>query len=203
MNVQAMQTTAVDGYLRFVEAPIRIAAKLIGGEETQQGTTLVIDRMDATVRRSVGRLLNNEELQADAAARLVAAEERERATKLRAAASRVSTEADREFSDAKRDAERKRADAKARAEQQEAHIEQAKSERERRIEAEERERKAAVADTKAQADRALATKEKKDRLDHLNLEADALAQQEAALDRTEEAERLKQSAAKAKAARKI
>src|SRR5687768_5524113 len=102
MNIQTMQKTAIDGYLRTVQAPIRMAAKLIGGEQTRQGSALFLDRTDASIRRAVGRLLNNDELQADATARLAAAEERERAIELRAAADRMNAQADREFTDAQR-----------------------------------------------------------------------------------------------------
>lgn len=203
MNIQTLQTTAIDRYLRTVQAPIRMAAKLIGGENTRQGSALFIDRADATVRRAVGRLLNNDELQADANARLAAAEERERAIELRAAADRKNAQADSEFTDAQREAEHKRVETKERAERQQAQIEKTKSEQEQRIEREERQRKAVVADAKTQADEALEIAEKKKRLDQLNSEAEALAAKEAALDTNEEAHRLKQSAAATKARRKL
>src|SRR3954447_7438947 len=85
MDVRNLERTVIDQWLRAVRFPIDAGAHLVpnGDKGPRSGLLLAIDRADATIRGTLGRLLNDEELQDDARRRRVAADERARAIELR------------------------------------------------------------------------------------------------------------------------
>src|SRR3954468_8931726 len=121
---------AVDGYLKLVRIPLDTAVGLLPGNGNGRGPAagLALDRADATVRTIAGTILRDSDLLHDAQRRRTAADEREKALRLRAAAQRKAQEADaklesrqdraaREFKRAERRAGAQREQAKPRREE--------------------------------------------------------------------------------------
>src|SRR4051795_3006707 len=87
---------AVDGYLKLVRIPLDSAVGLLPGNGDGRGPAagLALDRADATVRAIVGTILRDADLLRDAEGRRTAADECEKALRLRTEAQRKSQEAD-------------------------------------------------------------------------------------------------------------
>src|SRR4051794_18223415 len=200
MNLEKMQTVAVDQYLRVIETPVRMTAKLFGGQERAQIALLLIARADATVRRTVGRILHNDELEFDATRRMTAAQERERAMHLHAEAERRTAQADDDLAEARQEAEQTRQQVEARTAKQHEQIEQSKRQREQRAAEQEAERARAVREAKAASDKAIDTQAKRARLEQLDVEARALAGRGAAPTTARDAQRAGQAAQAGKSA---
>jgi hypothetical protein len=81
MDVRTIERTVIDQWLRVLRFPVDAGTHLVpnGDNGPRNGLLLAIDRADATIRGTLGRLLNDEELQDDARRRRVAADERARA----------------------------------------------------------------------------------------------------------------------------
>src|SRR5947209_4929677 len=126
--------TAVKGYLRIVRLPIDAAIGVLpGGDEgPRTGAKLVLDRADATARAIAGALLRDPALLEDAQRRRTAADERQRAIKLRGQAQRHSAEADSKLDQRQEQAERRRHQANQRATQRRERAAQGKDQRSRR-----------------------------------------------------------------------
>jgi hypothetical protein len=172
MNLRSIPRTAVGGYIKVLRWPLDRA---LGGNGK-----LAADRAEAAARDVAGTALGDDVLQADASARRAAADRRERAQTLEAAASRKSTEA----SERKRRADRERRERKqaaARAEQQ---------------------RKQAADKAAGRAEAAIDEQAKRERLEQLDREAAAQADREDALTARDEARRLAEATAAVKAERK-
>src|SRR3954453_8833450 len=84
MTLRTIQRTAIGGWLSLARLPIDTALRFAGGNAP--GVKLAVDRADATARTLLGALLGDEVLQEDADRRRTAAEERERAQRLRSEA---------------------------------------------------------------------------------------------------------------------
>lgn len=204
MNVRPIPRTALDVSLRLARVPLDTALALLPGNGTGRAATaaLVLDRAEATTRAVVGALLRDSVLTDDATQRRGAVDERERALRLRVAAERKTDHADERAEEQSEQAERRREQARERAE---ARKQQAKKKREasarnaEEIAAKRRQNsRKAAAKTSDAADK----RGRRTRLDAVKAEADALRNEEAALTKRNEAQRLRKAAGKAKAVRK-
>jgi colicin import membrane protein len=189
MDIRTIPRTALDGYLRLARKPVDAATGLLPGDGAN--ARLVVDRAEAVVRDMAGRLWRDPELQEDARRRRLAADERERAMRLRDAAEVRAEQAD---------AERRRREQAA-AEQRDRAWEQAAAEKRRAAEQAGRQ-KAAVRKAAAEAEAKVEKQARAARLEQLDDEARALAEQEKALVAADEAQRLRKAAARTKATRK-
>ena len=193
--------TAVDRYLKVVRTPVDAVLSRSESERTK-ALGLKLDRADAAARNAAGSALRDETLKDDARARREAADERERALRLRGVATEHVETADAKADDAEQEAERKRRDAAKAAERKK---QQAKKRREAAKEkaakqAAERKRSAAKEASEAKAD--AAKQGKREKLAQLEAKEAALAKKEEALTAAAESKRLEDAAAEAKSARK-
>jgi hypothetical protein len=204
MDVRNVGRTALDTWLRISRAPFDAASRLLpnGTEGPRTPAILVLDRVDATIRDTVGTLLRDDQLREDAGRRRIAADERERALELRIEAEAKKREADARLAQRHESVERQRADAEQRAEQQKRQAEREKTEREQRAKQAAAKQARAVEKAEQQKLAAAETKAKKRRLRVLDTEAGALDTEVEALTATDEAQRLRKAASAAKAARK-
>jgi len=154
------------------------------------------------MRQLAGYALLDDELREDAARRRVAADERERALRLREAVERASAEADERLADRVDQAEEHRAVAEERAERQRQEAEQRRAAEARAAAQAETRRKAANRQARAKVDEAIEEQGDEARLEQLKAEAQALEEREAALTAQDEAQRLQDAATAKKAARR-
>src|SRR3954451_3962663 len=125
MNLHTLPRLAVNGYLTAVKWPVDRVARLVGGGNgTTSGPELFVDRADAAVRDAIGRATFDSELRADAARRSAAADERERALRLRAKAQERKAEADQHLTESQQRAEQQREQAAQREQEQRRNAEQ-------------------------------------------------------------------------------
>src|SRR4051812_21688118 len=131
MDVRNLERTVIDQWLRAVRFPIDAGAHLVpnGDKGPRSGLLLAIDRADATIRETLGRLINDEELRDDARRRRVAADERARAIELRIAAQKHKAEADSELAERQERAEQLREQAARTADEREQQAEKERQER--------------------------------------------------------------------------
>ena len=204
MNVKQIPGTAVDRYLTAVKAPIDAIARRTRGDgaDTTSPAELAIDRVDATVRDLAGRLLGDTALQDDAQRRRLAASERERALRLKVEAATKTAEADQEFAERQRAAEQRRQQAEQRAREEKQRIEQETEAKEREVAKAASERKAASRKVASTVEGAVEDKAKRNRLQQLNKESEALREEEEAVEAQATAKQLSTAAGKAKATRK-
>jgi hypothetical protein len=183
--------------------PFDTVAQLLPVDQgSRDAAMLAIDRADATVRAAVGGILHDDDLRDDAFRRRAAADERERALELRGEAEEKQRIADAELAQELEGAARLREDADREGQERRRRVDEERAEQLRRA------REAAVAQEhaveQARAEElAIAEKQaKRDRLEVLDEQADALDHEVDALTATDEAQRLRDAASAAKAARK-
>jgi hypothetical protein len=200
--ISSIPRKAVDGALRLARFPADRLLKVAPETGVTATVGLAIDRADAAVRGAAGSVLSDHGLHEDAERRRAAADERERAMRLRTKAQvRVETaDARNDEKQAESVARRKRADEKARqkgaqaAEQRERLKEQAAKTATKRKQAAE-----------AKAEKAQEDAEKRGqagRLEQLEKKSDALEVKEAASRAADEARRIEETAAATKEKRK-
>ena len=196
MDIKRIPGSALDGYLNLVKRPIdAVARRSRRGDNTTSPAELLLDRVDATVRETAGRILGDETLQDDARRRRVAASERERALELKVEAELKTKQADQEFARRQRAAEDRRQSAERRAEEE-------KQAKERAVEQTAAQRKSASRKVASTVEGAVEDKADKGRLQQLQVEADALREEEKALAAQATAKNLSKAASSAKATRK-
>jgi hypothetical protein len=203
MSVRAARRTAIDYWLRAARLPLDAATHVLpAGRETRTNVVLGVDRADAAIRVTVGRLLDDDEIVADAHRRRIAAEERGRALVLRREADERQAAADSQLSRELEAAARLRDEGERNAQQRRdaADRERARREQHTRDQAEAQER---AVDATHRKTRAAETKAaKRARLELLEKQAAALDQEADALTARDEAQRLRDAAGSAKSARK-
>ncbi|MDQ1373906.1 MAG: hypothetical protein QOJ09_1244, partial [Actinomycetota bacterium] len=135
MDIKRIPGSALDGYLNFVKRPLDAVARRsrTDGASTSPAE-LLLDRVDATVRETAGRVLGDETLQDDARKRRLAAAERERALELKIEAAHQTQQADQQFAQRQREAEERRQQAERRAEEEKQRIERETQATERKVE---------------------------------------------------------------------
>jgi colicin import membrane protein len=203
MNLRTISRSAVGGYLKLLRLPwdAAFAARTSTGEN-HSGGTLALDRFEARLRGIAGRALRDDELVRDAERRRLAADERARAGRLRAAAQSRSEHADERFADRVKEAQQQRRQAAGQAAGRKKTAEQRRQAESRRIAAVESRRRRANERTAAAKQEAIEHRSKRARLQQLDEEADALAKKQDALTAKNESQRLRRAASKTKAARK-
>jgi hypothetical protein len=204
MTLRTISRSAVGGYIRLLRLPLNAAVGLRtrNGRTDTSATTLRLDRLEATLRRVAGRTLGDEELVRDADRMLIAADERERAGRLRAEAQRRSERADERLSEREEQAELQRRRAAERAASRKKQADKQRLAERRRIEKIEAQRRRANENGAARREQAIEDRSKRSRLQQLDKEADALAKKQDALAAKSESQRLRSAATKTKAARK-
>ena len=203
MEVRDVRRAAIDRWLRVARLPFDTVAHFLPADPgPRNAAMLAIDRADATVRAAVGGLLHDNDLRDDAFRRRAAADERERALELRGEAEERQRIADAELAQELEGAARLREDADREAQERRRRVDEERAEQQRRARetavAQERAVEQARADRLAVADK----KAKRERLEVLDEQADALDREVDALTATDEAQRLRDAASAAKAARK-
>jgi hypothetical protein len=195
---------ALDTYLRAVRWPIDRATALLpgNGQGPAAGAKLAVDRVDAGVRAAAGRMIGDEELVEDATRRRAAADERERALRLRGQAEQTEQEAEQRQAQREEQAEQRRRQATRRASQRRQSTEQQTEQQKRRTKTAEQRRKQANAKATAQAKEQAQSRARRARLEALEEESEALETRDDALEASDEAQRLQKAAAQAKAERK-
>ncbi|HJR26587.1 MAG TPA: hypothetical protein VJ804_14015 [Acidimicrobiales bacterium] len=163
---------------------------------------LLVDKVDAGARTIVGGLLGDEELQADGARRRAAADERVEALRLRDVAEEKKANAELRVEKAREQAKEHAGQAQREAKQAIDKVAQQAEQLEERVEqqADEAERKVEEARREELERTDKATK--RARLEAVEEKAEALDAEAAALTAADEAERLADAAASAKAERK-
>jgi hypothetical protein len=204
MSLRTISRSAIGGYFKLLRLPLDAAFALRprNRQGDSSGATIALDRMEATLRGIAGRTLGDEELVRDAERRRLAANERERARRLRSEAEKRSEQAGERLSKKAEKADHQRHRASQRATERKKQAEQSRRAETRRIAEIEARRRRASKNAAARKEEAIEDRSKRARLQQLNGEADALAKQKAALTAKNESQRLRRAATKTKAARK-
>ncbi len=202
MNMHAIPSAALGGSLKLVRLPVDAALSLGGDGRSATSVKLALDRAEATLLGVAGAALGNETVKQDARRRHEAAREREYALRLRAEASQRSSRADERVTDVQDDADRLRADAAATAESKREQAERRRQSTKSQAARATQRRKEAVEKAAARSGNAIDERAKHERLEVLDTKAQALDDKELALAAAEEAQRLSEAAAAAKASRK-
>jgi len=191
-------------WLDVARMPADVASlALPNGEDGPRAKVrLLVDKTDAAARTVLGGLLRDEELRADGLRRRVAADERTEAIRLRGAADATKAEADRRRQKAQKAAAKHKDKAKeAAVEAIEAVAEQA-DQGKARVEARATAKERLVEDERHQSLERTERDAKRDRLEAVEDRAEALDAEADALTAAQEADRLADAAAAAKAERK-
>jgi hypothetical protein len=198
----ALPRNAVDRSLRILRLPIDKTVGVFDRGGNTDSVELAIDRADAAVRRFAGCVLRDEDLQRDASARRIAADERGRALELRSAADRERRRADAELREELDTAEERREQAEARADQQRSRVERERRANSRQAAQTAEQRKAAARKAAQQTEGDVAARAKKARLSELDQKAAVLDAADDAATAAGEAQRLQRTASEVKATRK-
>jgi hypothetical protein len=204
VNVRIIPRTALTGYLRLVRLPLDSAIGLLPGNGTGAGPAagLVVDRADAIVRAIAATILNDPVLFEDAERRHAAANERERALRLRTEAQRETQEANARLAERQEETARRRQRAGQQEKEKRERAARERDEKVSRAASAERDRRVTSRQVAAQVDGAVEDLARKARLDTLDTKAEALRERDKALTAAEEARRLRDAASRRKAARK-
>lgn len=197
---------AIEGWMMAARLPLTLVTRVLPdrpqGSWARASAELAVDRAEAAVREKAGALLRDTELEADGRRRRIAVHERERAIALRTEAEDERRAADLQLVADREAAERRRTDAKRTAAQQAASVEQEKIARERLAHDAAAKQRQSVESTKAKKVAGVEKRAKRQRLDVLDDQLAELDEQATTLTTADEALRLRQAAASAKAARK-
>jgi dTMP kinase len=202
MNLRSIPRAAVGGSIKVARLPLDLTAAVIRRGTGRSGADIVVDRAEAAARGAAGTVLGDEQLKRDASRRSLAADERERADAMEAAAGAQAEVADQERRQREQAAERRRAQAAERARAKKQQAAEEREQKEKRAADAEKRRKEASERAAAQREEAIDAKAKRDRLEALETEKVALKEREEALTAADEAERLADAATRAKAKRK-
>lgn len=206
MDIRTLPRKALDRYLHTVRTPLDTAVRLLPERDGRLSTVrstveLTLDRADAAVRDVAGVVWRDDQLRDDARRRRLAADERERALRLRTAAEEHTAEADAELRRRQEQAEQRRIEADRRAGEQKQKAEQQRQAEKRQAAERTARQKAAARKAAAKVEAAVDKQAREARLDQLDQEAAALEKEEAALTAANEAQRLRKAAGRTKAAR--
>ena len=204
MSIRAIPRTAIGASIKAVRLPLDIAVSLLPGNSSgpRPNAGIALDRLEAHARDLAGAVLGDEVLREDAARRRLAADERERAVRLRTAAAQRADEADEYLAETREDAEEQREDAAERARRQRSEAKHVREQRSRDAARVERKRRAASETVRSNVDEAIDEVAAEARLKQLEREAASLDEQGDALTAEAEAQRLQDEATRRKAARK-
>jgi hypothetical protein len=199
MDLLSLPRHAVAGYIKLARLPLDTTVKLAGRGERGK---LVVDRAGAAARDVAGATLGDDELRRDAQLRRAATDERERAHDLRDAAEQRERDADERYAERKQTAAGRRRQASQRAGPKRRTAEQRHDANRSQVRKTARARKAATDRATASKQDAIDARAKRQRLSTLDRTAEALERRDAAVTAQDEAKRLGDAAARAKAKRK-
>lgn len=196
--------TAVSGWLRLVRLPADLVTTVLpdGDDGPRDRARLVVDRLDASARDLLGAALRDAALREDARRRRDAVDERSSAMQLRFEAARRQREADAQLRARQDDAASRREEAERAAAQREDEIERERAGRRQRTEETATRQRTAIEHVNRERRESAAAKAKRERLEVLEREQEALDEEADALTAADEAKRLRNAAAEQKAARK-
>jgi hypothetical protein len=199
MDLLSLPRHAVAGYIKLARLPLDTTVKLAGRGERGK---LVVDRAGAAARDVAGATLGDDELRRDAQLRRAATDERERAHDLRDAAEQRERDADERYAERKQTAAGRRRQASQRAGPKRRTAEHRHDANRSQVRKTARARKAATDRATASKQDAIDARAKRQRLSTLDRTAEALERRDAAVTAQDEAKRLGDAAARAKAKRK-
>jgi hypothetical protein len=204
MSPRTISRSAIVGCVKLLRLPwdATVTMRTRNGGKNLSQTTIALDRLEARVLGIAGRTLRDDELVVDAERRKEAADERERAGRLRAEAEARSEHAEERLSEQQRLANQQRRQAVRRAADRKKRADQRSKAEGRRIAGLQSRRRIANEKVTARKAKAIDDRSKRSRLQQLDHEADALAKKQDALTAKSESQRLRQAASKAKSARK-
>ena len=203
MEVRSVGRVAVDRWLRMARMPLGAFAHLLPSDNGQRDAALLtIDRADASVRAAFGGLLHDDALRQEASRRRAAADERFRALELRRQADETKRAADAQLESDLEASGRQREQAEREGQQRRQHVAQEHTDRQRQVQHLAQAEIAAVEHTEEQRLAATDKRAKRERLRALEEQAAALDREADALTVSDEAQRLRNAASAAKAARK-
>src|SRR5436309_1922129 len=108
MGVRDVSRAAVGGYLKVLRMPLDTAVRVKGRRNGgAAGATLALDRAEAAARDVAGIAMGDRRLREDARRRRAAADERERALRLRAEAERHEQRAEARLDEGRSQATRR------------------------------------------------------------------------------------------------
>jgi hypothetical protein len=203
-QTRVMGHQALDGWLKLARLPIDTLTRLLPNGDTgpRNAAMLIVDRVDATVRDTIGGLLGSDALRQDAHRRRIAADERERAMELRAEAAAKSRQADARLRARHDTVAQQRAKAEQLAQDRLDDVSQMRADRQHQLEETAAKQKRAIEQDRQQKRASADKRARRQRLDVLDDQADALDQQSDALTARDEAQRLRRAASAAKTTRK-
>jgi hypothetical protein len=190
--------------LKLARLPVDGMITLLPGDAggAKSAVRLGLDRADATLRAVMGAILRDPALSTDAERRHQAAQERRRAVELRAEAERTRERAEARLEQHEDDARQQRERAVMRERSRRRQARKTAEDQGRRAAETERKRRASSRKVKARGEERVAQREPRERLEALEAQSDALRAKEAEVAHRDEAERLAQTASRAKADRK-
>lgn len=204
MNVRVIPRTAISGYLRLLRLPLDGAVRLLPGNGTGAGPAakLALDRADARTRAAIGAVLADPVMREDAHRRLEAADERERGQRLRGEAERRGEVADERLEQRQESATQRRRQATRRAGTRKTQAQKRQQQRKQQAKRTEGQRLENSQELAERREEVIEEREPHERLEALEAKTDALREQEKELTARDEARRLAEAAARAKAERK-
>lgn len=203
MTLRTIPRTAIGGSIKLARLPLDVAVAMLPGNGSGPGQSagLALDRFEAQVRDFAGLALGDDVLREDAAKRRLAADERERALRLRSAAARRTQEADEQLSETHEEAEKQRKKAADDAREQRAEAARLRKKRSQDAAQVERNRKTANHRALTKAEQEIEEQAQDARLEQLEQEAKVLDEKADALTAESEAQRLQDEATRKKEAR--
>jgi hypothetical protein len=199
MDIKAIPRRAVESSLSIARLPVEQAARLVSRGDA---VTVVLDRADAALRGLAGVALRDSVLQDEAARLSTAANERQRAGRLRIAAEEEAARQEAKANETRSKASKTREQAAKQANARRERIEDEKEARERELSERESKKKQAVKTAEAEIEESIDSEAKRARLAQLDEEAESLEEHREALKSKNEAQRLAKAAARAKQERK-
>lgn len=200
MNARFLPRIALTSGLKLARLPLDTVIAVLPGDGA--GARLALDRADAAVRSVFGAILGDPALRTDAERRRQAAQERQRAAKLRAEAERTGERAEARFEQREDHAREQRERAVRREQGRRRQARNTAEEQKRRADETERNRRANSRQIKNRREEEVAQQEPRERLEALEAQSDALRAKEAEVVARDEAERLAEAASRTKANRK-
>lgn len=200
MSPARTTTTAVDRSLKLIRIPLDLAVGLLPGAQTGPGAAarLAVERLDASARGVLAAVLHDDRLTEDARRRAAAADERERAVRLRREGEARQQQAEERLDDRREQASERRERAGSRASSRRQQAERTREATTRRAKQAQGERTAANRHSEERTEEAIDATESARRLPGVEEQAEALGEREAALARADEARRLGDAATRVK-----
>ena len=204
MSLRTIPRITLLASLRLARLPLDVVLAALPGNGDGPGARggVALDRADATVRALAAQALGDPDLREDARLRMRAADERAKAIGLSREAGRTEARADEKAAEREREAQRTREQVAERARREREQAEKKAQQRRRSAERAAEGRRQASREAAARTQQAAEKRAERERLEALDDKAQALEKAKDAHTATDEAQRLGQAAARAKAARK-